>query len=393
LPDPAARPLCVQLLPDTHDAGAENQCRYLLDGLSRSGAFDVELAYFGAGRAHSAFETIGVPTLQVPRLRRFRFDAYGRARRLRRAYASRPPDILQTWLLEGNVVGLLAARSWPGTRVVISQRGSWNERDYPALLRLQRTLWSRANHAISNSDGGAELLAGLGLPRERISVVPNGIPTDRVRVERDPIEVRREMGWDGQQVVAWVGRAEDAETAGQKDLGTLFAAMDVVRRTHPRVRLAMIGPTGSEIEDRGFRVPPWASTLGWQTRVVDLVNAADALILSSRTEGHSNVVGEALLLGVPVATTDCGGHCEAVRSGFGRIVEVGDTTALAAAVAALLDEPPARDAVRAGAMEALSVDRMVSSHVELYRELLDGPRLSSAGHVRDSRKGFAEQPG
>ena len=141
----------------------------------------------------------------------------------------------------------------------------------------------------------------------------------------------------------------------------------------------MIGPTAREVEARGFPVPPWASTLGWQGGVVDLLNAADVLAISSRAEGHSNVAGEALLLGVPVATTDCGGHCEAVRRSGGRVVGVGDADALANAIAELLDDPPDPDAVRAAARDELSVDHMVAAHARIYAELLGDPELAAIG--------------
>jgi glycosyltransferase involved in cell wall biosynthesis len=364
-----ARPRCVHLLSDTHDAGAENQCRYLLAGLRDSGEVEVELAYFGEGRAHDRFMELGIPMLHVPRLRRFRFDGYGRARRLRAAYGSRPPDLLHTWLPESNVVGLLAARRWPGTRVVISQRGSWNELDFPTFLKLQRLLLGRADHAISNSTGGRDLLVELGMGRDRITVISNGIPAERVAIERDRDEVRRELGWDGDEVVAWVGRA-DALAARQKDLGTLFAAFAALRRARPGVRLAMVGPTASEISERGLRLPEGAAALGWQPRPADLLNAADGLVVSSRLEGNSNVAGEALLLGLPVATTDSGDHSAAVRQAGGRVVPVRDPEALASAMGELLADPPDRDAVRGSAGESLSTERMVSAHLETYRRVL-----------------------
>jgi glycosyltransferase involved in cell wall biosynthesis len=363
------RPLCVHLLGDTHDAGAENQCRYLLAGLRDAGEMDVELAYFGEGRAHRSFAELGVPLLHVPRLRRFRFDAYGRARRLRRAYASRPPDLLHTWLPESNVVGLLAARHWPGTRVVISQRGSWNELDFSAFLRLQKLLLRDVDHAISNSAGGADLLTQLGMARDRISVIPNGIPSERVAVERDRDDIRRELGWNGDEIVVWVGRA-DRLAAAQKDLGTLFAAFEALRAERSGARLAMVGPTKSEIEDCGLELPDGGSALGWWARPADLLNAADGLIISSRVEGNSNVAGEALLLGLPVATTESGGHCEAVRQAGGCVVPVGDHVALAAAMAHLLADPPDRSTVRRRARDLLSVGRMVDAHLETYREVL-----------------------
>jgi glycosyltransferase involved in cell wall biosynthesis len=364
------RPLVLHVLGDTHEAGAENQCRYLLAGLRDFPDLDVALAYFARGRGHRAFEELGVPMLEIPR--RFRFDVLLRALRLRRAFGKRPPDLIHTWLPEGNVVGLLAARGWPSTRVVISQRGSWMELAYPAMLRLQRSLMGRADHAISNSQGGADMLAEFGLSRERISVIPNGIPADRVRVRRHRDEIRREMGWDGHEVVAWVGRA-DPIAADQKDFATLFAAADSLRESHPAFRLAMIGPTAGEIAERGFTLPVGADAMGWQGSPADLLNAADGLVISSRIEGSSNAAGEALMLGLPVATTDSGDHCDAVRAAGGRVVPVRDPQSLATAVAELLDHPPDRAAVRRSSADAMTVERMVRSHLDVYDRLLSHP--------------------
>lgn len=364
------RPLCVHLLPETHDAGAENQARYLVAGLAAQDDFELEIAYFAAGRAQHAFETLGLPMLNVPRLRRFRYDAYGRVRRLRRSYAGHEPDIFHTWMLEGNVIGLMAARAWSNTKVVITQRGSWNELDYRGLVRIQRLLLGRADHAISNSHGGREMLELLGMERERISVVPNGIPQERVATSVTRSAVRRKHAWEGKQIIVWVGRANDVETVGQKDLTTLFAAIRKLRATHPDAELAVIGATDAELRAVGLERPECAVMHGWQPRPADFLIGADLLVLSSRAEGHSNVVGEALMSGLPVVSTDCGDHCEAVRLTGGRVTPVGNPTELAQAIGAMLDAPPAREQVRAAAQRALAVERIVADTAAIYRRLL-----------------------
>jgi colanic acid/amylovoran biosynthesis glycosyltransferase len=94
------------------------------------------------------------------------------------------------------------------------------------------------------------------------------------------------------------------------------------------------------------------------------------VMISSRREGASNVAAEALLLGLPVVTTDCGGHCEAVRQSSGRVVAVGNSQELGTAAADLLADPPDRTQVRKAAAELLSVDRMVTAHLDVYRQLL-----------------------
>jgi glycosyltransferase involved in cell wall biosynthesis len=304
---------CLHLVPDTRDAGAENQARYLLEGLREREGVAPELVYFGVERAHREFTELGVPMLQVPRHGRFRFDAYGRVRRLRRAYAMDPPQILHTWLLEGNVIGLAAARAWPETRVVITQRGSWYELDHPGLVRLERILLSRADHAISNSRGGAEMLADLGMPGTRISVIPNGIPSSRVEVHGQRGSLRARLGWSEREVVVWAGRLTDDKAVAQKDLGNLLSAARALRARRPSVLLAVIGATSEDVSARGFELPEWAEAHGWRSDPADLFKASDLVAISSRVEGNSNVAGEALLVGTPVVTTDSGDHCGAAR--------------------------------------------------------------------------------
>ena len=170
----------VHLLPDTIGAGAENQARYLLAGLRDSGRIDVELAYFAPGRTHQQFAELGVPMRLIERRRRLRFDLLPRAARLRRQYKPRPPELLHTWLMEGNIVGLLAARRWPSTRIVITQSGAWNELGDRALVLLQRALQGRANHAISNSPDGVRALSQMGFPVEKATVPGGPAPTSQV---------------------------------------------------------------------------------------------------------------------------------------------------------------------------------------------------------------------
>jgi glycosyltransferase involved in cell wall biosynthesis len=364
-----ARPFCVQLLPETQDAGAENQARYLFGALAAGGRFDTELAYFAPGRAQTAFEEIGAPMRLVPRKRRFRLDLPGRTRRLRHAYADRQPDVLQTWLLEGNIFGLLAARAWPDTAVIISNRGSLNELDYRTHVRIQRLLTGRADHAISISSGGAEALVRMGMPANRISVIPNGIPVDRVRVHEPRDALRQRLGW-ATPVVTWVGRANDPAAMEQKDFAGMLDAMAILRENVAGAILAVIGMTVEELRSAGFDVPEWVHALGLTNRVADYLNAADVVAVSSRTEGHSNVAGEGLLLGAAVATTDCGGHTEAVTAAGGEIVPVGDPPALAAALERLIESPPDRASVAAKARELMSIDRMAERTSAVYEEVL-----------------------
>ena len=104
------------------------------------------------------------------------------------------------------------------------------------------------------------------------------------------------------------------------------------------------------------------------------MNAADCLLVTSRTEGSPTVVQEAMACNLPVVSVDVGDvrerllgvrHCAVVRR---------DPAALGLALATLLRHPRRSDG-RAHA-EALSVDAIAARLVDLYGTLL-GRRLTS----------------
>ncbi len=79
--------------------------------------------------------------------------------------------------------------------------------------------------------------------------------------------------------------------------------------------------------------------------------AADLFVLSSLWEGFGAVLVEALALGLPVVSTDCPtGPREILGDGrFGRLVPVGDPTAMAQAMLAALADSRPRDLLQSAA--------------------------------------------
>ncbi len=141
--------------------------------------------------------------------------------------------------------------------------------------------------------------------------------------------------------------------AAQKDLPTLLKAARSLDGAE--VYLAGDGSLRGSLEAAAAGAPVRFLGDVPHEELGSLFSSARALVLCSTSEGVPNVVLEALAHGRPVISTPVGAVPEIVRDGVnGRLVPVGDTAALGAAMRELLDD--ARWRALAGAARA-SVSR------------------------------------
>lgn len=158
-----------------------------------------------------------------------------------------------------------------------------------------------------------------------------------------------------------------------KDLPALIRAFAILRRARS-ARLIIVGAGPAEPEVRatvhafgvhddvllaGLDVNPWR----WVAR-------ADLFAVSSRREGMCSALVEAVALGVPVVSTDCGGPREVLEGGrWGELVRVGDPESLAVAMARALDGPKPSAEARASMWRRYGIEPAFAA----YRDLLFGP--------------------
>jgi glycosyltransferase involved in cell wall biosynthesis len=107
---------------------------------------------------------------------------------------------------------------------------------------------------------------------------------------------------------------------------------------------------------------------GHASDVAPHLATADALVLSSDYEGLGIVVIEALAAGLPVVATDCSPNIAMLLDGVGRRVPVGDAVALAAAMAAIIDDPVDVATMRARA-ERFTVEASGAAWLHLFAEV------------------------
>lgn len=115
--------------------------------------------------------------------------------------------------------------------------------------------------------------------------------------------------------------------------------------------------------------------IGFRSDMNALYAAADAFVLSSRSEGLPMVVLESMMAGLPVIATRVGGVPDAVRE-HGLLVDPGQPAQIAEAMARLMKEKGLAGRLgksgKAHAQKMYSVDRMVDEYVACYRGVVNG---------------------
>jgi glycosyltransferase involved in cell wall biosynthesis len=192
--------------------------------------------------------------------------------------------------------------------VVVSCRGSDINHLARPFLRRRLIAWSlrRCHCVVVVSRALGDEVAALGVRRESIRVIPNGIDTARFQVG-DRVAAREELGLPvGDPLVVCVSRLSH-----EKGIDLLVDAVAQAEMAGVIVVVVGDGPERAALEARGDRLGLGARVRFAGRQPHDAVPrwlaAADLVVLSSRSEGHPNAVVEALACGRPVVATGVGG--------------------------------------------------------------------------------------
>jgi glycosyltransferase involved in cell wall biosynthesis len=277
--------------------------------------------------------------------------------------------------LSAAVVRLVAPR---GLKVVHTEHNMWDR--YRRSTYWANALTYRRNDAViavshAVADSVPRRFLPAGLQQAGPTVVIHG--TD--------LESSTESRLDRQSARAALGLPQDVPVVGtvgnltpKKDHQTLVTAFAAVRRQVPEARLCVIGsgPLQGQLQrwvhDAG--IADVTVLAGTRDDAPDLLPAFDVFALSSRFEGLSIALVEALAAGVPAVATRVGGVPEVLAdSGAGLMVPAGDPTALAEALRTVLTDDERRRSMSADASAratAFDVRSAVRDIEALYDEVL-----------------------
>lgn len=223
-----------------------------------------------------------------------------------------------------------------------------------------------------------DILVKLGVPQERVAVIPNGV--DAVKYSPGPSGLKSELKAD--RIFVYQGRI-----AQEKNVEALLKAWKHCNFGPGNV-LAIVGdgPLAASLqlfygEDDGI---VWLGFVAEEERRIEILRGADVFILPSLVEGLSLSLLEAMACGLACLATDAGADGEALEEGAGIVLNTQRVRSQLQTLLPLFCDHPELGMLlgqkaRQRAMERYTLSQNITELEKLYSEVLQRQRVLIRG--------------
>lgn len=283
------------------------------------------------------------------------------------------PSLVHAHFLANGFIGAVF-KNLLGTPLIVTAHGS-EVYDLPSkdgwYKNLVRYVLNEADKVISVSQFNAEKLLSLGVPSNKLHVIPNGY--DGKLFNPIPLyNARKKLGLPlGKKILLSVGNLESI-----KGHSYLIDSMQIVSRTRKNTLLVIVGSgilkgkLQKRIEALGLKQKVMLVGSKEHTEVSTWMNACDIFVLPSLGEGFPTVIPEAMACGKPVIATRVGGVPEAISSSeLGTLVAPKDPEALSQGILEGLNRRWLREEILNKA-QSYSWNNIVNRILAIYEKML-----------------------
>lgn len=307
-----------------------------------------------------------------------------RVRSLRKLIKKHKPDCVLGMMTTASILSVMAAKGLP-CRVLVSEHTHPPMQKLPeAWQRLRRWAYPQAHAVVALTSGTARWIRDH-IPGSRVVIIPNAVRWPLA--PQEPIVTVPEKG-ERLRLLA-VGRLHSV-----KGFDLLTEAFAMVANYFPDWDLVILGEGDErqtlqkQIDEAGLAER--ITLLGRVGNMADWYQSADMYVLSSRAEGLSNTLLEAMASGLPVVATDCDtGPREIIRDNIDGILvnPPEDPEALAAHLSDLMARPLKRTALSRRAVDVkdrFSVPGVMAQWERLLPKKANPAAPSETVHLTDS---------
>lgn len=281
------------------------------------------------------------------------------------------PDVLISFLTPTNIIAILASKlSLMSHQIIVTEHGKKIDSDLLSTRRdimLAKHLYKAADDIIGVSKGVSEdIAAWANVNPTKITTIYNPVIEDKL-ISDNSSYTEFDFDTEDGNIILGAGRH-----VKQKDFKTLILSFKKLLDEYPNSHLIIIGEGELTTEykelTRELNIQESVSFPGYVDDPFQYMRTADVFGLSSKWEGLSLVIIEAMACGTPVVSTDCpSGPAEVLKDGqYGELVPVGDSEAMSNALKKTLENPSSTKYLRDRARD-FSVEKSTKQYENLFR--------------------------
>lgn len=373
----SASPRLLLLIKSIGRGGAEHQCCLLAGQLADAG-YSVRLIVYNDEDA--GYKHLLPNTVQLVSLRCRRWNIPGLLFGLVRQIHAFRPNFVYGFMSHSNLL-LLAVAGIVDAKIVCGIRSANSRTDKASVIAwfgewLHKKALNFADLVIPNSYAGSHAIAALGISPGRIAVVVNGIDTSRfVFSAATRLEVRAALGiLDDTVAIGMFGRFHPLKNHAM----LLDAMSENAMAAGKRFKLLFIGDGTHACK---CELMARAAQLGMADQLLILdgredinryYSALDIYCSCSDYEGFSNVLAEAMSVGLRCIATDVG-DSRKIIGGTGIVVPPQDQAALSAALGLAMNSPDciSRAERRAHIADNFGLEQLGQRTIKAIDDILD----------------------
>lgn len=174
------------------------------------------------------------------------------------------------------------------------------------LLRsLSKCLYHKCDKVVAVSKGvKKDLMKELKLEESKVTVIYNGILTEKHRKEHSEIPNHHWYDLKGICLICSIGRLSP-----EKGIFELVCAFRKAITSNNSLRLLIVGEGNEEIRIKEYiekhSLEKYAEVIGFRENYYSYLDNADIFVLNSFFEGMSNILAEAVTTNTKIISTDC----------------------------------------------------------------------------------------
>ena len=294
--------------------GAEVQLSYLAQGLVTRGHQVTIVTFYPGGEIQEDLKKNGLEIVTLKK--RSRWDWFRPVARFYRLVTRTHTDVVYSFLTGPNILAVLAKMRIRRVKVVWGVRASSPDAEIrpddllvSLLSKISMRLFFLVDRIIVNSDQAREYLITNKIPSHKIALIQNGVDTERFGCWPQAREEYRREHKIPREVflIGMIARLDPI-----KNYEMYIESASRILLTDPDYLFLIVGAGETQYEKqlrslvKRLGVSDKIVFCGAQKFVGKILNSLDVFVLTSKSEGFSNALAEALASGVPTIATTVG---------------------------------------------------------------------------------------